>query len=248
MRDFIIARNDKVGRIQSYWHAYYFAQLPSTQQFLLNHPPTISPIVCRAWAQTAGVGQRNAVWHSPEGQLYFSIRYPFSLPSALQLGLAQITALTIAEFLAANHCPIKLKWPNDLFIENRKCGGILIDLIPRAAGCDAVIGVGLNIVRQADCPAHYAYLADYCRLAGDFYEQLLDKLFAMLTLWQQKPYLPAAHRWADYDFFIHKICRLENEPQAFRLLGIDQKGRLIAKDEQQHIHFFTNTRIQQCIS
>lgn len=101
--------------------------------------------VVTAEEQTAGRGRRGRRWFAPPGTalLYSAVLRPLGerplLPLAVPLAVAEA-----AEALGAPGC--RLKWPNDVWLEERKLGGVLIE--GRPAGPDggwAVIGVGLNL-------------------------------------------------------------------------------------------------------
>ena len=123
-------------------------------------------VACR---QTAGRGRQGRSWQAALGDsLTFSLGLPMRLDevpgggSALSLavGLAVAQALD-AHLTRLQGLPIGLKWPNDLWLDGRKLGGILIEACP-APGLDegqrwVVIGVGLNI-RDGAAPAGSAAL------------------------------------------------------------------------------------------
>jgi BirA family transcriptional regulator, biotin operon repressor / biotin---[acetyl-CoA-carboxylase] ligase len=93
--------------------------------------------------QSAGRGRRGRSWSAPAGKalLYSAIVRPLDerhllLPLAAALAVAEA-----AEEAAPVHCEIK--WPNDVWIDGRKCAGVLIEARPQDGW--AVIGVGLNV-------------------------------------------------------------------------------------------------------
>ncbi|GAB3663904.1 bifunctional biotin--[acetyl-CoA-carboxylase] ligase/biotin operon repressor BirA [Ramlibacter alkalitolerans] len=97
--------------------------------------------------QTAGRGRLGRGWESAAGaSLTFSLGLP--LAPADWSGLSLAVGASVAESL---HPAIRLKWPNDLWLEDRKLGGILIETASfgGAGGRYAVIGVGLNIAPRA---------------------------------------------------------------------------------------------------
>ena len=108
--------------------------------------------------QTAGRGRSNHDWHSPPGDgLYVSVllRPQMALADALWLSLATGLAAqsAIATITRANP---DIRWPNDLLIGNRKCGGILVETSAIAPQSDtpamlryAVVGVGINVNHQS---------------------------------------------------------------------------------------------------
>jgi BirA family biotin operon repressor/biotin-[acetyl-CoA-carboxylase] ligase len=125
----------------------------------------IDPIARIAHEQTAGKGRAGKVWLSnPEDTLCFSLAHPFhKRPNelsglSLAIGLAVIagiaTALGVSES-ALYQQGLRLKWPNDLLINNVKLGGILIEGGQTNPNSHTwmVIGLGLNL-RNADRMSH----------------------------------------------------------------------------------------------
>ena len=99
--------------------------------------------VVTADQQTAGRGRQGRSWIAPAGKalLYSAIVRPLDerhllLPLAAPLAVAEA-----AEAVAPVRCAIK--WPNDVWIEGRKCAGVLIEARPQDLW--AVVGVGLNV-------------------------------------------------------------------------------------------------------
>lgn len=217
---------------------YHFQELPSTQTFLLQHPRLRAgaPLFCRANVQTAGTGQRGRHWQSTPGQLQFSLSWPLSGPGPLHAGLTQLTALTIIEALGLDG--LHLKWPNDLYDGDQKLMGCLIDLLPREGGTVAVVGIGFNL----EPSGAFGGLGARLPVDGDgLLELLLPPLLAAYGAWDERPYLPAPQRWARWDGWHGREARLE-DGQLYRLLGIDQKGRLIARRDGR-LHYFASNRI-----
>jgi BirA family biotin operon repressor/biotin-[acetyl-CoA-carboxylase] ligase len=97
--------------------------------------------------QTAGRGRMGRVWQSQPGDsLTFSISLPFAPKDWSGLSLA--VGLSVAESL---HADVGLKWPNDLWFQDRKLGGILVEAASMGGRSQVVVGVGLNIwPRPAD--------------------------------------------------------------------------------------------------
>ena len=105
------------------------------------------PTLLVAERQSAGRGRLGRTWHSAPGD---SLTFSLSLPYAPQQwsGLSLAVGLSLAEAL---HPDIGLKWPNDLWLQGRKLGGILIEAATSAERSQLVVGVGLNIrPRPAD--------------------------------------------------------------------------------------------------
>ena len=91
--------------------------------------------------QTAGRGRMGRVWQSqPADSLTFSLS--LSLQPKDWSGLSLAVGLSLAESL---HPDVGLKWPNDLWFQDRKLGGILVEAASMGGRSQVVVGVGLNI-------------------------------------------------------------------------------------------------------
>ena len=125
-------------------------EVESTNTLLLDEPPPATGCAkaCIAELQTRGRGRRGREWlHSFGGGIALSMSWHFrDMPrdlSALSLGAGVAVARALARVGAGR---IGLKWPNDLWFEDRKIGGILIEMRSEAAGpAFVVIGIGLNV-------------------------------------------------------------------------------------------------------
>jgi BirA family biotin operon repressor/biotin-[acetyl-CoA-carboxylase] ligase len=102
------------------------------------------PVLLVTECQTQGRGRLGRGWTSaPGGSLTFSLGLP--LAPADWAGLSLAMGVAIAEQL---HPRVQIKWPNDLWVDDRKLAGILIETASAAAPSApryAVIGVGINV-------------------------------------------------------------------------------------------------------
>lgn len=99
------------------------------------------PVLLIAEQQTAGKGRLGRAWMGQRGHaLTFSLGLPYQPHNWSGLSLA--VGLSLAESLGPD---IQLKWPNDLWHQQRKLGGILIEAASQGGQSYAVIGVGLNV-------------------------------------------------------------------------------------------------------
>ncbi|MES2440456.1 MAG: biotin--[acetyl-CoA-carboxylase] ligase [Verrucomicrobiota bacterium] len=117
-------------------------------------------LVVLAERQTAGRGRRGAAWFSPVGEsLAFSILVRPDEPKALWPRLALAAGLAVAEAVESFGLQAGIKWPNDIWIGQRKAAGILVE-----AGSDfAVVGIGLN-VNSSGFPPEVAEIATSMRM------------------------------------------------------------------------------------
>jgi len=189
--------------------------------------------------QSQGRGRRGRGWISPyASNLCFSLAWRFNTGVAALEGLSLSVGLALREALARLGAGnIGLKWPNDLLVDGRKLGGILIELMGDAEGeCEVVIGVGLNLsLPEVQLEAIDQPCIDLVSLLGErpsrngllaaIVEELLATLdrfehqgfAAMREQWQQAN----AHRDAPIRLIagaqeVHGICR-----------GVDASGALL---------------------
>lgn len=110
-------------------------------------------LVVTAEEQWAGRGRLGRSWHSPAGSgLWVSIVLRPDLPIARAQALTFLGAVAAAAAIRARHrLAVHLKWPNDLLLNGRKLGGVLVE-----SGAEgpliryAVIGIGLNVNLSAE--------------------------------------------------------------------------------------------------
>ena len=133
----------RIGAIDLFW------QIDSTSSELLrraaNDP---APRACLAEIQTRGRGRRGRAWRMPlAGGIALSMLRPFESGMAALAGLSLVAGIAVVRALADEGIDrAALKWPNDIVVDGKKLGGILVELGGDALGpCHAVIGVGINV-------------------------------------------------------------------------------------------------------
>jgi BirA family biotin operon repressor/biotin-[acetyl-CoA-carboxylase] ligase len=104
-------------------------------------------LAVQALQQTQGRGQGSHSWFSPVGGLYLSLILEMNQPIAKSAEITLWSAWIICTHLnqQIDGSPIRIKWRNDLFLHDRKLGGILVETRLNAHYIThAVIGVGIN--------------------------------------------------------------------------------------------------------
>ncbi len=173
-----------------------FKVLGSTQDEIKKHSiqDNIFPLVV-AEKMTSGRGQRGKLWESPLGNLYFSFFMPvklFKQPS----DLCFICGLAMADSIGFPS--VKLKWANDIFLNNAKNGGILIEQNDEVL----IAGIGVNIASIPEvqspeypigCLVKNGYkktptdlLSDFCKSFDCFLSIYLENRSEIFSLWQKR--------------------------------------------------------------
>jgi BirA family biotin operon repressor/biotin-[acetyl-CoA-carboxylase] ligase len=96
--------------------------------------------------QSAGRGRRGKAWLGDYGRniaMTLGIEFRSNL-NALG-GLSSVVGLALVQALELQGIDAQLKWPNDVWINEQKLAGILVELVPTNTGTLAVIGIGVNV-------------------------------------------------------------------------------------------------------
>ena len=124
----------------------YFKTLSSTQLYLkeaLKKSELETPVAVVADIQTNGIGSRQNGWTSQKGNLFLSFCLDKdTLPDDLKLESVSIYfSYLLKETLTEFGSKVFLKWPNDLYLENKKIGGMITNIVNNTLIC----GVGVNL-------------------------------------------------------------------------------------------------------
>jgi len=141
----------------------------SSQEILLNQrgQPGFHGSAVLARRQTAGFGRRGRAWSSGEGNLALSIGLEIPRNQHLSL-LPFVVGIGLARAAAAFLLPgadLRLKWPNDLYLDGKKLAGMISQVRQFADCSEVVLGIGLNLAKapeglEAIAISHYGQLPD----------------------------------------------------------------------------------------
>lgn len=195
--------------------------------------------VIAAELQTQGRGRLGRTWHSGvASSLTFSLLQRFDKPLAGLAGLSLAVGLGVVRALRAHGVDAALKWPNDVLWQNRKLGGILIEVRGDALGpCAAVIGIGINVrlrdevKLRIDQPA--ADLAEASASAwsrSDVLAAILVALADVLAVFDREGFAPLASEWTACHAHQGQMVTLsapDGSSVDGRALGVDEQARLL---------------------
>ena len=98
--------------------------------------------------QTAGKGCGSNSWESERGKnLTFSVLlHPEEIPASCQFRISEIVSVALCKVLEQYLSPLTIKWPNDIYVGDRKICGILIEnRLQGSSILDSIVGIGLNV-------------------------------------------------------------------------------------------------------
>ncbi|MBV7407324.1 bifunctional biotin--[acetyl-CoA-carboxylase] ligase/biotin operon repressor BirA [Enterobacter sp. ENT03] len=217
--------------------------IDSTNQYLLDRMDTLhSGDACIAEYQQAGRGRRGRKWFSPFGaNLYLSMYWRLEQGPAAAMGLSLVIGIVMAEVLQTLGAQkVRVKWPNDLYLQDRKLAGILVELTGKTGdAAQIVIGAGINlamrkveadIINQGWINLQEAGIAvDRNQLAV----RLIIELRKALRLFEQEGLSPYLTRWKKLDNFIDRPVKLIiGDKEIFGISrGIDAQGALLLEQD-----------------
>lgn len=210
--------------------------LPSTSQYLRENA-SHSGAVCLAEKQTQGKGRNGRRWISPSGQnIYLSIHWQFSEPPKHVGLLSLAVGIAVARALhELGYQKVGLKWPNDLYLQGKKLGGILVDVISHAGqGMRVIIGVGLNVAMQIseeeiDQPWTSLLAANFeaAKTRNICVAAILNEAFDMLDQFAENGSAYVQKHWPDFDLAVgREVIVITEEGENSGLgAGVDNQGR-----------------------
>jgi BirA family biotin operon repressor/biotin-[acetyl-CoA-carboxylase] ligase len=211
-------------------------QIPSTNSALLSGAYGNGAVML-AEQQTAGRGRRGRAWVSPLGaNIYCSIRWHFSAGIACLEGLSLAVGAVLVDALAElGVADVMLKWPNDLWLQGKKLGGVLVEVGGDAHGeCYAVVGVGLNV----SMPKNAALAIDqaWTDLESEGYSicrnqvaaTLINHLLLLLSDYQTRGFSGYRERWLASNALADTWVTVTGaEQKTGQVIGLSETGALL---------------------
>ena len=196
--------------------------------------------VIRANEQTAGRGQRNSLWESQPGMnLTFSLLiHPRYVPVGQQFFISMLTSLALHDVVASTLTEeVKIKWPNDILVEQRKVCGILIENFLQEKNIDtSIIGIGLNVNQTSfSYPQATSLALEKNRLLNreEIFFQLMERLNVRLSQLLHGEHEKLTDDYLTSLYGYEKLLRYEDvtNGQQFngKITGVSQEGKLIIK-------------------
>jgi BirA family transcriptional regulator, biotin operon repressor / biotin---[acetyl-CoA-carboxylase] ligase len=200
-------------------------------------------VLVAAEYQGEGRGRRGRQWVSPyAANLYLSLGYRFKGGAASLQGLSLAVGLAVQQTLASlGVTGVQLKWPNDLLLEKRKLGGVLIELAGDLSGeCSVVIGVGLNVKMpggvKSSIDQEWADLGKHMSGAltrSQLLIEIVRSLTQLLNEFEGKGFSEYAQHWqAVHAFQDHSVRLLMGHAEVEGICrGVDAKGEVLVEVE-----------------
>ena len=219
--------------------------IDSTNQYLLDKIGQLrSGDSCVAEFQSKARGRRGRKWFSPFGSnLYFSMYWQLEQGVAAAMGLSLVVGIVIADTLRElSGQDIKVKWPNDLYLNDQKLAGILVELAGKTGDCaHAIIGIGVNLMMTNPDPnivnQKWANLGKVDR--NLLVARIVKNLNIKLSEFEKQGLAPFISDWNRLDNFANRPVKLLIGDNIIRGIakGINEQGALmLEQDGKIHAH------------
>jgi len=196
--------------------------------------------VVLAQHQKKGRGQQGNSWESEPGKnlLVSFILFPLFLPAARQFQLSKIASLALVDFLETETKQVSIKWPNDIYIQNNKVAGILIEnSVMGNHLSSAIIGIGLNLnqeefVSDAPNPVSLKQITGKDYNIEDVAFEIADHLNKWYKLLENGEFDDIESVYLNQLFRVNEWAVFTKNGKQFeaRITGIGEYGQLILED------------------
>lgn len=224
---------------------------------LIVSKQAVEGTVVLAYCQKKGKGQRGNSWESEAGKnvLMSIILFPDFMAAETQFMISKIVSLALFDFLQKEINGISIKWPNDLYVDNRKIAGILIENSVKGHNLySSVLGIGLNVnqeqfISNAPNPVSLKKITgkDYnIEILADKISSLVFEYYFMLkegkTDWINSQYF-------DKLFRKNKWAKFRKEGLEFdaRITGIGEFGQLKLENRDSMVSEYMFKEIEYVI-
>ena len=222
-------------------NSIYLPEIDSTNLFAMNllsktNPPE-GTCVYTAY-QSAGRGQIGRFWH---------IFYPKPLKAIDQFILNIISGLAVRDVVGMYCDNVKIKWPNDIYVDDKKIAGILVQNILRGTDIKAtVIGIGLNVNEQhfpseIPNPVSISQITSKSHDLAEIRQLLSSKLeFYFMKMkyghheWLKETYINTMYR-------INETANFKTDGETIifgKIRGVNEQGKLLIQVESEDVLAF----------
>lgn len=184
--------------------------------------------------QTSGKGQTGNSWESEAGKnLLFSLLLrPVGLPISSQFLISMLVSVGVVKYLQQYIGDLSIKWPNDIYYQDKKLGGILIENTWQGSVVSSsIIGIGLNINQSAfksnaPNPVSMFQISGKEFDRGDILNGILQQIDALYSTFSEEKIAELYHQML-YRKDGYHLYMDENERFAARIEKVENDGRLV---------------------
>ncbi len=212
------------------FHPTLDSTMDRAKELANNGCPDFTVVV--ADRQKRGRGRLSRSWHSNRGGLYFTIITRPAIPPVLVNQLSFSASVCLVEtFKCLFDIDAKIKWPNDILLNNQKLSGILCEMRVEADLIDYLnIGIGINVNNNPRlAEANSVSIKQFIGRTISRKEILTYFLNAFEATLKANQYQQVLDRWKSHSTTLNQRVRVETIKETFigKAVDIDDNGALI---------------------
>lgn len=231
---------------------HFLEEITSTNSWLQDNGECGD--ICISEKQTNGRGRRGNNWVSPDnGNIYLSLYYCLTNDIQHRSILGLVTGIAIVE--ALKDIGLKghgVKWPNDIYWQRKKMGGVLIETSNHSDRF--IIGIGLNIslsgIEADNINQHITSVDDAMLDTGFSRDELLIRIIHRLSV-HLKDFVSMdfgrfKQLWGKWDILHGEVVNFQHQGNTIsgKVVDIDNNGRLAILDDLGETRFYSSIDIR----
>ena len=208
----------------------------STNKYAIEHQPVSTPFLIVAISQKDGQGRCGRSFHSAEGGAYFTLQFLTTSKDFTPDKFTLTAGVAVAKTL--HDLPVRLKWPNDIFIGDKKLGGILCSSKPQGEKILVNCGIGINVnnkvsVDSAACLANYTSIWQPAMLIACTVKNLIN-----LLEWKKSEVIAL---YKQYSNVLGRKVKIISTDSVYTALAKDiaENGALIVEKDGELVSIFS---------
>lgn len=193
-----------------------------------------------AYRQPKGRGRRGRQWEDLPGNLYMTYITSLNCSPSAALQLSFVTCVAAGEALRpfiSSENTLRYKWPNDLLLNGKKVGGILVEVlsVPDREEVTCLISCGLNLMTHPTSTAPYpttSFQQEQMHLSlEETLQEIVTSLESHIRLWREKGFSPIRTLWMAWASGLDQEISfdLSGKLQLGIFEGIDAEGGLLLR-------------------
>ncbi|WP_250656521.1 biotin--[acetyl-CoA-carboxylase] ligase [Alkalimarinus coralli] len=245
----LLSRDAIVGHLNQsstpFERLYLLQDVDSTNSFLMREESgSDGYALCLSERQSSGRGRRGRVWHSPYAKnLYLSLSFNLAGGAEALEGLSLALGVAVANCLSANGvADIGLKWPNDIWVGDKKLAGLLVELKGEAElGWKVVAGLGINVLMSEDegsvvdqpWTSISAVASDLSIDRSLWASLLIESLITTIERYRLCGLEGLLAEWSRFDILHGRGVQVSGSGLSGLCMGVDGRGRLLVKSGEE---------------
>ncbi len=219
---------------------YYFPEIGSTNDYALrNKDNLVFGDVIIADKQTAGHGRFDRKWVSSSvDNVYLTIvlgDYPYVH------GISLFASIVLARVLGLFGIESKIKWPNDILVDNKKIAGILVQTVTQGDKSFSVLGIGLNVSlsneEKLEIGTESACVGDYRKdlCKKDIVDTIIKSFFDNIVEWRSNGFLGIKNEYEIKSSLIAKQITVKcfQKELVGKVIGFSNTGEILIEENNK---------------